>query len=99
MGTKTKAICKCGVNTDIMIGGGKLTFKYQCFFPCLCENCNDVVEVNLLNKSPQCPKCISKNVIPYDDNLVTGYRSKNTIVSWNVKADIGRKLILTNGTY
>ena len=99
MGTKTKAICKCGVNTDIMIGGGKLTFKYQCYFPCLCEGCDDVVEVNLLNKNPQCPICSDKSIIPYDDELVIGVKGKKNIVSWNVQSAIGRELILTNGTY
>ena len=29
MGTKVKAICKCGVNKDILIGGGMRSFKYK----------------------------------------------------------------------
>ncbi len=48
MGSNVRAICKCGVDNEISIGGGMLTFKYIAYFPCLCEDCKDVVEVNLL---------------------------------------------------
>jgi len=48
MGTKVKAVCKCGLSRGIKIGGGRNTFKYIRYFPCLCEDCKDVVQVNLL---------------------------------------------------
>lgn len=47
MGSKVKAVCKCGVNNDILIGGGMSTFQHTEYFPCLCEDCKDVVQVNL----------------------------------------------------
>jgi len=99
MGSKVKAICKCGVNRDILIGGGMRSFKYECLFPCLCENCNDVVEANLFNSNLRCPKCSNENLIPYDDDRVIGVKGDQNIVSWDVSWKLGRILTLTNGSY
>jgi len=97
MGTKVKVICKCGVNKDILIGGGRLTYTYTEYFPCLCEDCGDVVEGNLKgglfqNKELTCPECQGKNIIPYNDS--------------RIKEEIGEREqarsfdnVLTNGTY
>ncbi len=99
MGTKVKAMCNCGVNTDILIGGGMRSFKYECLFPCLCENCEEVVEVNLLIGNLRCPKCRSANLIPYDDERVIGVKGDREIINWNARWKLGRELILTNGLY
>ena len=99
MGSKVKAICKCGVNRDILIGGGMRSFKYECLFPCLCENCNDVVEVNLFKGNLPCPKCSNENLIPYDDDRVIGIKGDQNIVSWDVSCKLGRILTLKNGSY
>jgi len=72
MGTNTKAFCQCRyASSDILIGGGKLNFQYTDYYPCLCIDCEDVVEVNLkgiLN----CPNCNGANIIPYDDERLRG---------------------------
>ena len=101
MGSKVKAICECGLHKEILIGGGKLTFKYKCYFPCLCEKCEDVVEVNLLNmfENPNCPNCNCDKVISYDHNDLKGIKGDSDVVSWNVRWKLGRELKLTNGTY
>lgn len=47
MGTKVKAICKCGINKEILIGGGMATYHDTDYFPCFCPECKDVVQSNL----------------------------------------------------
>ena len=99
MGATVNAICRCGLNSEIRIGGGMSTFTYLCYFPCLCENCNDIVEVNLYDMHPQCPNCRGENLIPYDDKQVIAIEGDHNIVSWNANEKVDRELILTNGTY
>ena len=48
MGSQVIAICKCGLHSNILIGGGMRTFNDINYFPCLCEDCEDVVQVNLV---------------------------------------------------
>lgn len=47
MGTKVKAVCTCGLDTEILIGGGMYSFQHTEYFPCLCSDCKKVVQVNL----------------------------------------------------
>jgi Zn finger protein HypA/HybF involved in hydrogenase expression len=47
MGSQVIAICKCGVNKSILIGGGMRTFESLHYFPCLCRDCEEVVQSNL----------------------------------------------------
>lgn len=51
MGSQVKAICKCGVNKTILIGGGMMNFSFIEYFPCLCKDCEDVVQANLKENS------------------------------------------------
>ena len=99
MGSKVLAVCECGLKKEILIGGGMFTFTYECFFPCLCENCNDVVEVNLLEEIPHCPICENENIIAYDHSSVVGEIGNKIVDSWSVQGKINRELLLTNGTY
>lgn len=96
MGSKVRAICKCGVDKDILIGGGMSTFKFQCYFPCLCLDCKDVVQVNIKGIfKATCPDCYSENVIPYNDDRLSRIKGDREIMRYY----IGHHLILTNGTY
>lgn len=92
MGSQVMAICECGVHKKILIGGGKLTFKFQCYFPCLCEDCKDVVQVNLKFGLPRCPTCDGNNVIPYNNQKLIGSVGDREVVNWS-----GQRL--TNGNY
>jgi len=74
-------------------------FSTSCLFPCCCEECESVVEVNLLFEDVQCPKCNGKAVIPYDDPSMIKRIGNKSVASWNMKEKIGRELILTNGSY
>jgi hypothetical protein len=51
MGSQVHAICECGVHKSILIGGGKLSFTYLEYFPCLCVDCQDVVQSDLKENS------------------------------------------------
>ena len=99
MGTQVTATCQCGVDTIIMIGGGMRNFMTTCYFPCLCEHCRTVVQVNLLAKQKRCPRCKTPNVIPYDDPTLSESAGGRTVASWNIQEQLGRKLNLTDGNY
>lgn len=94
MGTMVTATCQCGLETDyILIGGGM--FKPTCYFPCLCERCHSVVQVNLLNKQIRCPQCRSTKVIPYDDPRLSNETGGEIVASWGSEDE----LVLTDKSY
>jgi predicted RNA-binding Zn-ribbon protein involved in translation (DUF1610 family) len=99
MGSSVTAKCECGVHSEIMIGGGMSNHLKVCLFPCFCEKCRDIVEVNLFAKPAQCPECTDTNVIPYDDPRLIGSLGKSNVVEWNVAHTFGRDLMLTDGNY
>jgi len=70
-----------------------------CYFPALCEDCKEIVQVNLLSKRILCPKCKRSQVLPYDDKKLVKKLGKNEIISWNMERQLGRMLRLTDGKY
>ena len=42
-----------------------MNFMTLCYFPCLCEQCQEIVQVDLLARKQQCPKCRATDLIPY----------------------------------
>lgn len=99
MGSQVTAKCVCGYQAESLIGGGMSDFGTICYFPCLCESCESIVEANLLSKEPNCPDCNSPGCIPYDDSRLIGSPGVRTIADWNVHERLGRVLILTDGSY
>ena len=99
MGSQVVATCKCGVEASILIGGGMLNFMTTCFFPCFCESCQGIVQVNLLAKETRCPECQAYNPIPYDDPRLRDAPGQRRVAVWNVINKLGRELELTNGRY
>jgi len=91
MGSSVQADCPCGVNMQIMIGGGMMDHKTNCRFPYCCENCHSLVEANALADKLRCPKCRSVNPIPYTDPRLEGEKGEYEVVQWF-------DLSLTNGT-
>ena len=67
MGSQVLAICKCGVNNTIDVGGGMQTFQETQYFPFKCNECSDVVESNILENPSVCPKCGTTDILPYND--------------------------------
>ncbi|WP_248724516.1 hypothetical protein [Seonamhaeicola sp. ML3] len=77
MGATVRAICKCGFKKDALIGGSRQNYKTTELFPCLCSNCNNMVDGNLKSKVLTCPDCNSKNVTPYNnEKLITDNGNK-----------------------
>lgn len=99
MGSQVKATCQCGYETSILIGGGLKNHTTTCYFPCLCDNCHNIVQVNLLAETTSCPQCQAPNPIPYDDTRLIGSLGNRKVDQWNVQARLGRELILTDGKY
>lgn len=99
MGSAVVAQCDCGVEASMLIGGGMMNFTTTCFFPCLCENCHDIVQLNLLSKTMKCPECGARGPIPYDDPQLSDSSGHHYVAEWNIKDHLGRKLVLTDGKY
>src|SRR5690554_6683986 len=79
MGSEVKAICKCGYHKKILIGGGMMNFTTTEYFPCFCEDCNDMVEGNLKAEKLTCPNCNSQKVSPYNNKTNIGKAGKNIV--------------------
>ena len=99
MGSLVVAKCKCGVEAYARVGGGRKNYTTTCYFPCLCDSCHNIVQMNLLAKNSRCPKCRAANPIPYDDPRLVGSAGEKEAAGWYMKELIGRALILTDGSY
>lgn len=92
MGSQVIAVCRCGVNTKIAIGGGRTSYKTLEYFPGFCRNCKDVIQLNLKDKFPVCNLCMREIAIPYNDPRLIGVVGKK-----EVSRSYGN--ILTDGSY
>ena len=99
MGGEVRAQCKCGVGATSRVGGGMMDFDTIAYFPCLCNQCQSVVEVNLRAKIPCCPRCQSTDVIPYDDQSLHFDPGLNSVTNLNLEEEFGRILSLKDGLY
>lgn len=99
MGSQVTAACRCGIEVKILIGGAMMNFRNTCYFPCLCEVCHNIVQVNLLAKTKRCPECKSLAVIAYDDPRLSKTPGKREVAEWCIQDPLDRELILTNGKY
>ena len=99
MGSTVVGHCACGFHGTYAIGGGMQDFQATCLFPCLCVNCKRIVQVNLLEKTMECPECGTPDPIPYDDPRLIGIPGSMNVASWYVGIQSDRELVLTNGTY
>ena len=73
MGTLAMASCPCGYENDgLFIGGTMTSFMDQCAAPALCENCNEVVTIDLMDPDgARCPAC-GGQTDRYDDPKLRG---------------------------
>ena len=76
-----------------------MNFMTICYFPCLCERCQAVVEVNLLAKQKRSPHCRTTKVIPYDNPALSEGEEGYIVADWNVEEQLGRELRLSNKNY
>lgn len=96
MGSIVMAECSCGLKKEIMTGGGMLNFMTTCYFPCLCEHCSAIVEVNMFAEPKECPDCKATDVIPYDDSRLVGQKGAEMVDGSTGKE---RDYFLTDGSY
>ena len=83
MGSQVIAKCKCGLEATSLIGGGMRNFKTTQYFPAACSDCANVVEVNALDDTPQCPGCGSRDVTLYnDESLIDAISLKYAVEAW-----------------
>ena len=99
MGSQVTAACQCGIEVTVLIGGGMRNFQTTGYFPCLCEACRNIVQVNLLAKTKLCPKCKSPALISYDDPRLSESPGNRAVAEWNMQGQFGRQVRLTNGNY
>ena len=100
MGSQVIASCPCGIEEWISVGGGMFEFNQFCQFPCLCKNCNNIVEINLLTKENRCPKCRSRKVIPYTAPELQDVTGNEEVASWfSIDRFDNQPLILNTGNY
>lgn len=99
MGSQVTATCRCGLEVNVLIGGGMANFTTTCYFPCLCEACHNIVQVNLFAKGKQCPKCKSPVPISYDDPRLSESPGERAVAEWNMQEQLGRELMLTDGNH
>lgn len=92
MGSQVIAICECGVNSKINIGGGMLNHDKINYFPGYCQGCNDIVQMNLKDEPSHCPNCESSLILPYNNPELIGTRGKEIV-------EESFDNVLTNGTY
>lgn len=92
MGSQVEAICQCGLNKKILIGGNRANYRHTQYFPCICINCNDIVQGNLKAESLKCPNCNSTALFPYTSHELIGKKGK-------IVVDRSFDKVLTNGNY
>jgi hypothetical protein len=99
MGSSVRGKCPCGFDFEVPMGGGMRNFSTTRYFPCLCEACHTIVPVNLLALAQQCPECNNQALISYDDPRMSESPGKGVVAGWDLKEQLGRELILTDGNY
>ncbi len=98
MGSRHRAHCACGFNTEVTVGGNKQHFRSKSYFPHYCENCG-LVEANIAKAEgkgevPPCPKCGSNDLHEYgtetvyepmyDNNVALQWGSYHAMVKGNL---------------
>ena len=99
MGSSVRASCDCGYEHEFLIGGGMTSFHELCSFPCLCRDCQRVVQANLFQSPLSCPKCKGGNIVAYDEEELCEQQGVNEVTSWATVAQLGRDVSLTDGCY
>lgn len=90
MGTSVSFSCECGFSGSSDIGGGRMSFTELCLFPCYCEKCENIVEINIY-KDMKCHEC-RELTISYTDPSLIGIPGELQVADW---ADFK----LSNGSY
>ena len=89
MGSFLQPSCSCGFRpTGVSAGGSMSDFQDTCMAPALCKSCNELLELNILNKSSCCPKCRGPITYYNDSSLQEKLESQKPeddhIFSWHM---------------
>ena len=84
-----KAICPCGFETTVEVGGSMAGHRTHATFPFLCKSCG-IVNVNFRSEPLQCSKCGSSEIAQYGlppmaDRPADTYENK--IMAWDYFAE------------
>ena len=88
MATGHQASCICGYKVEFVAGGTRSDYEERSFFPFLCGACG-FVSVNIQNKPPVCPECLSWNISQYGQEPVSVRESQDSypaVQCWTYKA-------------
>ena len=100
MDSGVNAICECGLQATIRIGDED---NVACYFPCVCRDCEDVVQADVSQLNPKCPKCDGEDVIRYDDPRLLSFPGRSVVARSNMGGKVvGRSiqtLELNDGRY
>lgn len=66
MGSSLIASCQCGYEKHVFLGAGRSNFETVCHFPHYCDDCKEVVSVDIFSDEIKCPNCKSTNVHTYE---------------------------------
>lgn len=99
MGAIVRAVCRCGFEREMSLGGGMANFTTHCSFPLYCGRCKALFEGNMLRKRIVCPNCKkARDVVPYDDDRICR-RKGEPVFGYATEQKLGRRLVLTDGEY
>ena len=94
MGTIIAGECECGYHSkDIYVGESGFSGQAIEHFPFHCEDCDDLVVIDLYSNELTCPKCKGDNLIAYDDERFCTTDSE-IYHSVDMSTTFGRKFIL-----
>jgi len=84
MGQIIKVHCKCGFDSQIILGGSRNSYLEDSSYPYYCKNCG-LVSANMascrddFDKPMNCPICKSDEIIPYGTNELSSTKIENEI--------------------
>lgn len=96
MGSIVNAKCHCGSDQEIMVGAGMMNSNKNCYFPCYCEHCNEVIEADIMSNPDKCPICESNGLINYTDSKLSLNNGSRRVASWRYR---DQELQLDDGHY
>jgi hypothetical protein len=78
MGKGIRAECRCGCKGTASVGSSRAMHGKIFEFPHWCSGCKDIVSVDLLQRSRQCPKCENPHVTSF---AATSVRAQNWLAA------------------
>lgn len=82
MGQIWEATCEgCGFEDEVVIGGGRETFREHSVWPVYCRECDGLEAANTRISPLRCLKCSSASVTKYGDPSISDVLGKE-VITW-----------------